>query len=136
MFAWKEMPYLGHILTSDGVKPNSDRITTIANIKKPNTVKEIKSFLGVTGYYIRFNQSYAAIARPLTDLTNKEVASIQQSWTKECSASFETLRTALMNAPSSTRPDLTKPFIPSTDWQPNAIASLECVIAYGSKKLC
>ncbi len=69
---------------------------------------EVRSFLGTTGFYRRFIKGYAAIARPLTDLTRNDVKSVATSWNAECTSAFETLRQALMTEPVLTRPNLDK----------------------------
>jgi len=98
----------------------------------------------VSGYYRRFIEGYSNIAKPLTDLTKKGVGNIQEAWTDEHTRAFETLRTALTSSPILIRPDVTKPFMLTTDWNPGYIAGIlsqkledgrERVIAYGSKKL-
>ena len=110
----------------------------------PTNVTEVRAFLGTTGFYRRFIKAYATIAKPLTDLTRNDVGSVPESWTPKCTAAFETLRQALMEEPVLTRPNLDKPLILTTDWQPNSVASIlsqmsddgvEQVIAYGSKTL-
>ena len=143
-FALAEVKYLGHIVTQKGVKPDPENVAAIKDMKQPNNVTEVRAFLGTTGFYRRFIKGYAAIAKPLTDLTRNDVGSVPDSWTPECTAAFENLRRALMEEPVLTRPNLDKPFILTTDWQPNSIAGIlsqmsddgvEQVIAYGSKKL-
>jgi predicted aspartyl protease len=143
-FAMKEVKYLGHIITADGIKPNDERVEVIHNMQQPVTLTEVRSFLGVTGYYRKFIKNYAAIAEPLTNLTRHSVASVRAAWGEEHTAAFDKLRLALTEEPILTRPDLSRPFILTTDWQPTSIAGilsqkndagLEQVIAYGSKKL-
>ena len=64
--------YLGHTLTSDGVKPNSNKIKAVLEYPRPTSAKEIKSFIGLVNYYRRHLKNLAAIARPLTALTRKD----------------------------------------------------------------
>ena len=63
------MKYLGHIVTSEGIKPNPEKIETIKNYPIPKSVKEIRGFIGLVGYYRKFIKDFAKIAKPLTLLT-------------------------------------------------------------------
>ena len=63
--------YLGHIVTREGIKPDPSKIEAILNWKTPQTLKELRSFLGLAGYYRRFIQDFASIAAPLTNMTRK-----------------------------------------------------------------
>ncbi len=81
----------------------------------PETKKQVRSFLGLTGYYRKFIGNYATIAAPLSDLTKKCLPDKVQ-WTKECGQAFETLKQApLCKAPVLTNPDFSKQFILQTD---------------------
>lgn len=71
-FLKTEVAYLGHIISENGVKPNPNKIIAIKNFPQPTTPKEIKSFLGLSGYYRRFIKNYAKWAKPLTELLKKE----------------------------------------------------------------
>lgn len=70
-FLHKEVAYLGHKITNDGVKPNSDKVDAVRNFPIPKTQKEIKSFLGLAGYYRRFIKDFAKISKPLTACLKK-----------------------------------------------------------------
>ena len=70
-FLRKEVGYLGHIITPDGVKPNPEKIHAIKNFPIPKTQKEIKSFLGLIGYYRKFIPDFAKITKPLTKCLKK-----------------------------------------------------------------
>jgi hypothetical protein len=71
-FLKEELSYLGHIVTADGVKPAEKKITAVANFPTPNSQKDVKSFLGLAGYYRKFINNFSAKARPLTDLLKKD----------------------------------------------------------------
>ena len=60
----KEVPFLGHIITADGFKPNPDKIKAILKYPIPKTQKEVRIFLGRTGYYRKFIKNYAKISKP------------------------------------------------------------------------
>ena len=67
-----ELEYLGHVITSKGVKPNSEKIKAVVNFKLPTTLTEVKRFLGLSGYYRKFIINYSTIAKPLTELTKEK----------------------------------------------------------------
>src|SRR5690606_6055028 len=69
-FCRRELPFLGHLITEHGVKPDPAKLRAIDAIPPPQNVKDLRTFLGLTGYYRRFIRDYAAIARPLSNLTS------------------------------------------------------------------
>lgn len=71
VFLCKEVGFLGHIITPQGVKPNPAKIKAVQEYPLPKTVKEIKSFLGLIGYNRRFIQNFAKIVSPLTTSLKK-----------------------------------------------------------------
>ena len=68
----KELSYLGHLLTSDGIKPQTEKIKAISEIKTPKNQKGVREFLCMVGYYRKFISRFADAARPMTKLTRKE----------------------------------------------------------------
>lgn len=72
-FLLKEATFLGHTVSEEGVKPNQDKIKAIQKIDIPRTTRDIKAFLGLTGYYRKFIDNYAKIAKPLTASLKKGV---------------------------------------------------------------
>ena len=84
-FWLKEIPFLGHIVSEDGIRVDSAKVTDILNWERPTTVTEIRSFLGLAGYYRRFVKDFSRIAGPLTQLTRK---SVKFEWTDKVEASF------------------------------------------------
>ena len=67
------MNFLGHIVFKDGVSVDSSKLETILDLKSPQNVFKIRSFLGLAGYYCRFVKNFSSIASPLTKLTRKGV---------------------------------------------------------------
>lgn len=112
-FLKRETAYLGHIITPDGIKPNPDKIKAIKNYPIPKSTKQIKGFLGLTGYYRKFIKDYARIAKPMT-LYLKKDSKIDLN-NSDYQKSFETLKTVLINEPILKYPDYEKPFILTTD---------------------
>jgi hypothetical protein len=71
-FLKEELNYLGHAVTSEGVKPDDEKIRAVVEFPTPKTQKDIKSFLGLAGNYRKFIADFSATARPLTQLLKKE----------------------------------------------------------------
>ena len=80
-FFKSEIHYLGHLISAHGISPLPDKLDTIKNMPAPKDMKEIKQFLGLTGYYRKFFTRFADISRPLTQLMKKETKFM---WTPEC----------------------------------------------------
>ena len=75
--------------------------------KAPTSVLEVRSFLGLAGYYRRFIPDFSKIAKPMMRLLQKDEKFV---WTPECETAFHTLRTLLTTAPVLAQPDIEKPF--------------------------
>jgi hypothetical protein len=71
-FWMKEVSFLGHIITDGGISVDPAKVSDVLKWKPPRTVKEIRSFLGLAGYYRRFIEGFSKIARPLTSLLEKD----------------------------------------------------------------
>ncbi|WVZ80294.1 hypothetical protein U9M48_027784, partial [Paspalum notatum var. saurae] len=135
-FWLKEVAFLGHILSAKGVAVDPSKVEDVLNWKQPQTVTEIRSFLGLVGYYRRFIKDFSKIAKPMTALTQKNT---KFAWSSKCEEAFGTLKKLLTSAPVLAQPDITKPF----DVYCNASGSgLGCVlmqegrvIAYASCQL-
>jgi hypothetical protein len=95
-FFSKELPFLGHLLTRDGIKPDPAKIAVVKDIVVPRTATEVQGFLGLANYYRRFMPAFTQVASPLYRLTGKDVAF---KWTLACQEAFKKLRDALVSAP-------------------------------------
>lgn len=136
----KGITYLGHLITVDGVIPDPRKIDAVKNFPIPKTRKNIKQFLGLTGYYRRFIRDFAKTAKPLNQLLKKEVPF---KWTSEQQNAFESLRDRIRSQPILQYPDFKKPFLVTTDASNYAIGAVlsqgiigkDLPIAYGSRAL-
>jgi hypothetical protein len=117
----KKLNYLGHVVASEGVKPDDRKIKAVVEFPTPKTQKDIKSFLGLAGYYRKFIANFSAIARPLTDLLKKEN---EWNWTEQEQANSDLLKFKLTNTPLLQYPDFSKPFILTTDPSGYAIGAI------------
>ena len=111
-FLRSEIHYLGHLISADGISPLQGKLDTIKNMFVLKDVKEIKQFLGLTGYYRKFVPRFADISRHLTQLTKKEMKFM---WTPECQKSFELLKSILCGEPILKYADTSKPYTLYTD---------------------
>lgn len=136
-FLKREAEFLGHVVTPDGIKPNVKKIEAIMKRSIPRNQKEIKSFLGATGYYRKFIKDYAKIAKHMTKYLKKGVKiDIEDPKYIE---SFETLRDSLKYEPVLIRPDFSQKFELTTDASNYAIGAVlsqnKKPMAYASRTL-
>jgi hypothetical protein len=111
-FLRPELTYLGHVISKDGVKPDPKKVEAVVRFPIPEKEKDIKAFLGLTGYYRKFIPHFSTIAKPLTTLLTKETL---WRWTPEEQVSFDLLKSKLTEFPILQYPDFQKPFILTTD---------------------
>ena len=111
-FFKSEIHYLGHLISPEGISPLLNKLDSIRHMPVLNSTKEIKQFLGLTGYYRKFVPRFADISRPLTILTKKDA---KFEWTSACQKSFELLKEALCGEPVLKYADTSKPYTLYTD---------------------
>ncbi|WVZ51805.1 hypothetical protein U9M48_002915 [Paspalum notatum var. saurae] len=97
-FWLKEVSFLGHILSEKGVAVDPSKVKDVLNWKQPETVTEIRSFLGLAGYYRRFIKDFSKTAKPMTSLTKKNAKYL---WSSNCEEAFQTLKKLLTSAPGT-----------------------------------
>uniref|UniRef100_A0A3B5PZG8 Gypsy retrotransposon integrase-like protein 1 n=1 Tax=Xiphophorus maculatus TaxID=8083 RepID=A0A3B5PZG8_XIPMA len=123
-FFQKEVHYLGHVISDQGVATDPAKIKVVANWPVPTTATELRSFLGFASYYRRFVEGFAKMAAPLhrraAELTSKgpkrkATQSIVGAWTEECQQSFEALKAKLTSTPVLAYADFSLPFILEVD---------------------
>ncbi|PKU72174.1 putative mitochondrial protein [Dendrobium catenatum] len=135
-FWLKSISFLRHVISGEGISVDPQKIQAVANWPRPTTVFEVRSFLGMAGYYRKFVKGFSHIATPLTRLTQKSVAFV---WTPECEASFQRLKDCLTSAPVLALPSGTEGFQVFSD---ASLKGLGCVlhqhgrvITYASRQL-
>jgi transposase InsO family protein len=139
-FLVSTVKYVGHIISQDGIRPDPSKFEAIRNYPVPKSVRDVRAFLGLAGWYRRFIKDFSIIAAPLTNLTKKEESF---SMNKEAMEAFNQLKSALTSESVVAHPDFTKPFILTTDASKIGISAIlsqlhdgfEKPIAYASKKL-
>ena len=111
LFVQESIEYLGHIISRDGIDPDSEKIRTIIAWPTPATIKQLCGFLGLTGFYRKFVQHYASIAAPLTTLLKRD----SFTWSEEAQRSFEQLKDTMTNTTVLMLPNFQEDFIIETD---------------------
>ena len=114
MVGFTSVAFLGHNVGDGILTPNQDKARDIVEAKRPETKKQIRSFLGMVGFYRRFIPQFAEIALPLTNLTKKGNPN-KLVWEGEHQRAFERLRSYMVSTPILRLPDLDKGFILRTD---------------------
>jgi hypothetical protein len=135
-FWLKEVSFLGHIITDEGISVDPAKVEDVLKWESPRTVKEIRSFLGLVGYYRRFIEGFSKIVKPLATLLEKDR---EFKWTDACQDSFEVLKRRLTTAPVLVMPDLQKGFDIYCDASRQGLGCVLMqegyVIAYASRQL-
>ena len=106
-FWLKEVGYLGHVISREGIAVDPTKVVFVTKWVAPTSVGEIRSFLGLAGYYRRFIENFSRIAKPMTELLKKDT---KFKWTEECEASFQELKKRLVTSPVLILPDQTKDY--------------------------
>ncbi|XP_075908909.1 uncharacterized protein LOC142905723 [Petromyzon marinus] len=132
--------YLGHIVSRSGISTDPEKTKCVQHWPTPTSAGDVRNFIGFASYYRRFVAGFATIAKPLHALTSKGVAF---HWGDAEQAVFDSLRNALVTAPSLAYPDFSVPFVLDTDASNTGIGGvlsqkvdgIERVVAYGSRVL-
>ena len=110
----KQITYLGHLVSEEGIKPNLKGIEAVKNWPQLTTVTKVRQFLGFVNHYCQFIRGYSKIAQPLTWLMagkNTKLKNTLVSWTSECEAVFQDLKEACQNTSMLAYANYTQPFI-------------------------
>ncbi|KAA0032794.1 ty3-gypsy retrotransposon protein [Cucumis melo var. makuwa] len=128
--------FLGHVVSKAGVSVDPAKIEAVTSWPRPSTVSEVRSFLGLIGYYRRFVENFSRIATPLTQLTRKGAPFV---WSKACEDSFQNLKKKLVTAPVPTVPDGSGSFMIYGDASKKGLGCVLMqqgkVVAYASRQL-
>ncbi|GJU64399.1 putative nucleotidyltransferase, ribonuclease H [Tanacetum coccineum] len=131
-----EVHFLGHVVNQNGIHVDPSKIEAVKNSKTPTTPSEIRSFLGLAGYFRRFIENFSKIAKPLTLLTQKNQKYV---WGVEQEESFQNLKNNLCDAPILTLPDGVEDFMVYCDASNQGLGCVLMqkgkVIAYASRQL-
>ena len=111
-FLRTEVTFLGHKISERGVEPDTRKVEAIENFPKPNTVRQLKSFMGLAGYYRRFVPQFSKIAAPLHKLLKKDV---KFAWGEDQEIAFRTLKQKLMSGPILRYPNFSEESILTCD---------------------
>jgi len=140
-FLKAKISFLGHVVDEHGIHTVDDKIKAVKNFPQPRSVDNVRSFLGLAGYYRCFVKNFAALASPLIKLLKKDVPF---HWNDPQVKSFEALKQALTNSPVLSFPNYEAPFILCTDASALGLGAVlmqrdACgknrVIAYASRTL-
>lgn len=151
-FLQSEVKFLGHVVSAEGVSTDPEKVSAVKQWPVPNTLKELRSFVGFCSYYRRFIEGFSKVAGPLHNVVNlcSSQASAAQadrlfkhSWTPECQQAFEHLQERLTSAPTLGYADFTLPFVLETDASSLGLGAVlyqyqdgrKTVIAYASRRL-
>ena len=146
----EKVKYLGHVISQEGIETDPEKTSSVTDWSRPRTSRDVRRFLGFTGYYRRFVQGYAKIARPLFQLTEgggrrraaRKPPPLFQ-WTSDCEEAFNTLKSKLTSPPVLGFPDFGQPFVLEVDASGSGLGAVlsqhqedtKRVIAFASKSL-
>ncbi|CAM9358346.1 unnamed protein product [Heterosigma akashiwo] len=113
LFGASQVPWLGHIITREGIKPDPKKIEAVKGMRRPASKKQVRQFLGLASYYRQFVEGFSEIAKPLYQLTKDTPKGVE--WTDDCEWSWQTLKDKLVSTPILIYPRFDRPFIVETD---------------------
>ena len=131
-----EVSFLGHIVSKEGIRVYPKKIEEVVEWKPPRNVTEVRSFLGLAGYYRRFVKRFSMNAAPMTRLLQKNV---KYEWSEKCQRSFDKLKAFLTEAPVLTQPTCGREYVIFGDVSLNGLGCVLMhegkVVAYASRQL-
>ncbi|KAA3461478.1 DNA/RNA polymerases superfamily protein [Gossypium australe] len=129
-FWLREVGFLGHIVSAEGIRIDPSKISVVINWKPPRNVSKVRSFLGLAGYYRRFVKGFSMIATP---------KDVKFEWSDKCQKSFDQLKALLTEAPLLVQPESGKEFVIYSGVSLNGLGCVLMqegkVIAYASRQL-
>lgn len=141
-FCREEVPFLGHIITSQGIRTAPDKLKAITQFPEPQTLKQLRAFLGIVGFYRNYSDQVAKIALPLFELLRKDTV---WDWTRERQQAFEGLKQLFLTEHVIHHPQSGRDFIVYTDASSYALGvklaqcdneGVEKTVAMASRTLC
>jgi hypothetical protein len=136
-FWLEEIQFLGHVLSAKGIAVDPSKVKDILEWKPPTTIHQVRSFLGLAGYYRRFIPDFSKLVKPITSLLKNDT---KFNWSSRCNEAFEHLKVLLTTAPVLAQPDIEKPFDVYSDASGSGLGCVLMqegrVIAYASRQLC
>jgi hypothetical protein len=120
-FLRKEVTYLGHRLTTQGLLPDPDKVRAVNEFHIPTYTYQLKGFLGLADYYRRFIPNFSKITKPLTELLRKNTPFV---WNERTEETFTTLKDLLASEPLLWYPEITKPFVLTTHTSNEALGAI------------
>ena len=131
-FAAREVSYLGHRVTEEGLLPDPSMLAAIREISPPKNATEVRSFLGLAGYHRRYVKNFAAIVGPLHALTRKDAVF---HWNPDCQDAFDRLKTLLTTSPITALPDFSLPFRLYTDASTAGLGAILAQVREGKERI-
>jgi hypothetical protein len=109
------------VVSKEGTKLDLNKIEAILHFLEPKIVTNVRSFLGLTGYYRNFVRGYSRLATPLFELTKRDVDFV---WDAGCQQAFQALKAALVDVHVFIRLDFKRPFCLDVDWSPKGVGDI------------
>ena len=131
-FAAREVSYLGHRVTEEGLLPDPSLLTAIREISPPQNATEVRSFLGLAWYYRRYVKNFAAIAGPLHALIRKDTVF---HWSSDCQDTFDHLKTLLTTSPITAFPNFSLSFWLYTDKSTAGLVAILAQVRQGKERI-
>jgi hypothetical protein len=135
-FGWRKIQFMGHVLSARGIAVDPSKVKDILEWKPPTTVHQVRSFLGLAGYYRRFIPDFSKLVKPIISLLKND---IKFNWSSKCNEAFGQLKVLLTTAPVLAQPDINKHFDVYCDASGSGLGCVLMqegrVITYASRKL-
>jgi hypothetical protein len=132
----KEVLFLGHIISEGGISVDPSKVKDVFSWNTPQNVSDIRSFLGLAGYYRRFIEGFSKISKTMIELLAKGKTF---EWTLGCKASFQKLKKRFTMTPVLTMPDMEKSFLIYCDASGHGLGCVlmqdDHIVAYASRQL-
>jgi hypothetical protein len=135
-FWMEKVAFLGHVLSAEGIAVDPSKVESITKWEQPLNVTDVRSFLGMAGYYRRFIENFSKITKPMTELLKNNT---KFEWSEACEKSFQELKKRLTTTPVLTLPDIKKDFVVYYDASKRGLGCVLMqdgkVVGYASRQL-